>query len=198
MAFYLSQTLKSCWLNKSCCGSCSELVACTQSTAEASPWQWVHHTRCPAAPRAAEAAGHCPDRPSVPPRRTVPKFMKRSKAPDYRDKAVFGVPPIINVQRTGQPLPQSIQQAMRYLRSQCLDQVTPLPRTLGCCWAALFVVFVVFIVLWHRLSVGILHLSMCPWPSCSRAFVWHGQAGAGPALPRVPAWLPVPPGRHFP
>ncbi|XP_047932301.2 stAR-related lipid transfer protein 8 isoform X2 [Anser cygnoides] len=54
---------------------------------------------------------------------TVPKFMKRSKVPDYRDKAVFGVPPIINVQRTGQPLPQSIQQAMRYLRSQCLDQV---------------------------------------------------------------------------
>uniref|UniRef100_A0A8D0KUD6 StAR related lipid transfer domain containing 8 n=1 Tax=Strix occidentalis caurina TaxID=311401 RepID=A0A8D0KUD6_STROC len=54
---------------------------------------------------------------------TVPKFMKRSKVPDYRDKVVFGVPPIINVQRTGQPLPQSIQQAMRYLRSQCLDQV---------------------------------------------------------------------------
>uniref|UniRef100_A0A8B9RXQ0 StAR related lipid transfer domain containing 8 n=1 Tax=Accipiter nisus TaxID=211598 RepID=A0A8B9RXQ0_9AVES len=26
-------------------------------------------------------------------------------------------------QRTGQPLPQSIQQAMRYIRSQCLDQV---------------------------------------------------------------------------
>lgn len=54
---------------------------------------------------------------------TVPKFMKRSKTPDYRDKMVFGVPPIINVQRTGQPLPQSIQQAMRYIRSQCLDQV---------------------------------------------------------------------------
>ncbi|NXP70608.1 STA13 protein, partial [Ramphastos sulfuratus] len=54
---------------------------------------------------------------------TVPKFMKRSKVPDYRDKAVFGVPPVVNVQRTGQPLPQSIQQAMRYLRSQCLDQV---------------------------------------------------------------------------
>lgn len=49
--------------------------------------------------------------------------MKRSKVPDYRDKVVFGVPPIINVQRTGQPLPQSIQQAMRYIRSQCLDQV---------------------------------------------------------------------------
>ncbi|XP_062819795.1 stAR-related lipid transfer protein 8 isoform X2 [Anolis carolinensis] len=54
---------------------------------------------------------------------TVPKFMKRSKTPDYRDKRVFGVPPIVNVQRTGQPLPQSIQQAMRYIRSQCLDQV---------------------------------------------------------------------------
>ncbi|NWI12386.1 STA13 protein, partial [Crypturellus soui] len=54
---------------------------------------------------------------------TVPKFMKRSKVPDYRDKAVFGVPPVTNVQRTGQPLPQSIQQAMRYLRGQCLDQV---------------------------------------------------------------------------
>nr|XP_033801472.1 stAR-related lipid transfer protein 8 isoform X2 [Geotrypetes seraphini] len=54
---------------------------------------------------------------------TVPKFMKRSKVPDYKDKNVFGVPPIINVQRSGQPLPQSIQQAMRYVRSQCLDQV---------------------------------------------------------------------------
>ncbi|XP_043913035.1 stAR-related lipid transfer protein 8 isoform X2 [Protopterus annectens] len=53
----------------------------------------------------------------------VPKFMKRSKTPDYRDKNVFGVPPIINVQRTGQPLPQSIQQAMRFLRSQCMGQV---------------------------------------------------------------------------
>ncbi|XP_029333350.1 stAR-related lipid transfer protein 13 isoform X7 [Mus caroli] len=55
--------------------------------------------------------------------RSVPKFMKRIKAPDYRDKAVFGVPLIVHVQRTGQPLPQSIQQALRYLRSNCLDQV---------------------------------------------------------------------------
>ncbi|XP_014346376.1 rho GTPase-activating protein 7 isoform X2 [Latimeria chalumnae] len=53
----------------------------------------------------------------------VPKFMKRIKVPDYRDRNVFGVPLLVNVQRTGQPLPQSIQQAMRYLRSQCLDQV---------------------------------------------------------------------------
>ncbi|XP_038255217.1 rho GTPase-activating protein 7 isoform X1 [Dermochelys coriacea] len=53
----------------------------------------------------------------------VPKFMKRIKVPDYKDRNVFGVPLPINVQRTGQPLPQSIQQAMRYLRSHCLDQV---------------------------------------------------------------------------
>lgn len=62
--------------------------------------------------------------------RSIPKFMKRSKVPDYRDKQVFGVPPIINVQRSGQPLPQSIQQAMRYLRSQCLEKVvTLIPST---------------------------------------------------------------------
>uniref|UniRef100_A0A673VL02 StAR related lipid transfer domain containing 8 n=2 Tax=Suricata suricatta TaxID=37032 RepID=A0A673VL02_SURSU len=54
---------------------------------------------------------------------SVPKFMKRNKTPDYRGQHVFGVPPLIHVKRTGQPLPQSIQQAMRYLRSQCLDQV---------------------------------------------------------------------------
>ncbi|XP_047405243.1 rho GTPase-activating protein 7 isoform X1 [Sciurus carolinensis] len=53
----------------------------------------------------------------------VPKFMKRIKVPDYKDRSVFGVPLTVNVQRTGQPLPQSIQQAMRYLRNHCLDQV---------------------------------------------------------------------------
>ncbi|XP_021141851.2 stAR-related lipid transfer protein 13 isoform X1 [Columba livia] len=54
---------------------------------------------------------------------SVPKFMKRMKVPDYKDKNVFGVPLIVHVQRTGQPLPQSIQQALHYLRSNCLDQV---------------------------------------------------------------------------
>ncbi|XP_053434312.1 rho GTPase-activating protein 7 isoform X2 [Nycticebus coucang] len=53
----------------------------------------------------------------------VPKFMKRIKVPDYKDRHVFGVPLTVNVQRTGQPLPQSILQAMRYLRNHCLDQV---------------------------------------------------------------------------
>ncbi|KAJ7995694.1 hypothetical protein DPEC_G00247230 [Dallia pectoralis] len=54
---------------------------------------------------------------------SVPKFIKRMKVPDYKDKNVFGVPLIVHVQRTGQPLPLSLQQALRYLRSQCLDQV---------------------------------------------------------------------------
>ncbi|KAK7881974.1 hypothetical protein WMY93_028148 [Mugilogobius chulae] len=53
----------------------------------------------------------------------VPKFMKRMKVPDYKDKKVFGVPLIVHVQRSGQPLPLGLQQALRYLRSQCLDQV---------------------------------------------------------------------------
>lgn len=63
--------------------------------------------------------------------------MKRNKTPDYRGQHVFGVPPLIHVQRTGQPLPQSIQQAMRYLRSQCLDQVSPTGEPVErWCWGA--------------------------------------------------------------
>ncbi|XP_006632006.2 rho GTPase-activating protein 7 isoform X1 [Lepisosteus oculatus] len=54
---------------------------------------------------------------------TVPKFIKKIKAPDYKDRRVFGVPLLLNVQRTGDPLPRSILNAMHYLRSQCLDQV---------------------------------------------------------------------------
>ncbi|KAG8452817.1 hypothetical protein GDO86_004563 [Hymenochirus boettgeri] len=54
---------------------------------------------------------------------SVPKFMKRMKGPDYKDKNIFSVPLMLHVQRTGQPLPQSIQQALRFLRSNCLDQV---------------------------------------------------------------------------
>ncbi|XP_029027653.1 stAR-related lipid transfer protein 13 isoform X3 [Betta splendens] len=54
---------------------------------------------------------------------SVPKFMKRMKVPDYKDKNVFGVPLLVHVQRYGQPLPLGLQQALRYLRSQCLDQV---------------------------------------------------------------------------
>nr|XP_023670454.1 rho GTPase-activating protein 7-like isoform X1 [Paramormyrops kingsleyae] len=55
--------------------------------------------------------------------RVMPRFMKRPKLRDYRDRSVFGVSLQLNMQHSGQPLPLGIQQAMRYLRSQCLDQV---------------------------------------------------------------------------
>ncbi|XP_030428999.1 rho GTPase-activating protein 7-like isoform X1 [Gopherus evgoodei] len=54
---------------------------------------------------------------------TVPKFIRKIRAPDYKDKNVFGVPLLLNVQRTSHPLPKSIIQAMEYLRSHFLDQV---------------------------------------------------------------------------
>ncbi|KAM9729439.1 stAR-related lipid transfer protein 13-like isoform 2-T2 [Menidia menidia] len=54
---------------------------------------------------------------------SVPKFMKRMKVPDYKEKSVFGVPLIVHVQRCGFPLPLCIQQALSHLRTHCLDQV---------------------------------------------------------------------------
>ncbi|KAF6722172.1 StAR-related lipid transfer protein 13 [Oryzias melastigma] len=55
---------------------------------------------------------------------SVPKFMKRMKVPDYKEKSVFGVPLIVHVQRCGFPLPLCLQQAFSHLRTHCLDQVT--------------------------------------------------------------------------
>ncbi|XP_027887373.1 stAR-related lipid transfer protein 13 isoform X3 [Xiphophorus couchianus] len=54
---------------------------------------------------------------------SVPKFMKRMKVPDYKEKSVFGVPLIVHVQRCGFPLPLCLQQALSHLRTYCLDQV---------------------------------------------------------------------------
>ncbi|MGH0142959.1 UNVERIFIED_CONTAM: hypothetical protein FKN15_076964 [Acipenser sinensis] len=54
---------------------------------------------------------------------TVPKFIRKIKALDYKDRTVFGVPLLLNARRTGNPLPPSILKAMHYLRNQCLDQV---------------------------------------------------------------------------
>ncbi|XP_035681138.1 rho GTPase-activating protein 7-like isoform X1 [Branchiostoma floridae] len=53
----------------------------------------------------------------------MPRFMKRIRAPEYKDKAVFGIPLLHVLQRTGQPLPQSIIYAMDYLRRTAMDQV---------------------------------------------------------------------------
>ncbi|KAG7247505.1 hypothetical protein CRUP_036102, partial [Coryphaenoides rupestris] len=52
---------------------------------------------------------------------SVPKFMKRMKVPDYREKSVFGVPLVVHVQRCGFPLPLCLQQALGHLRKHCLD-----------------------------------------------------------------------------
>ncbi|NXV76474.1 RHG07 protein, partial [Atlantisia rogersi] len=54
---------------------------------------------------------------------TIPKFIRKIKAADYKDKNVFGVPLLLNVQRTSCPLPNGILQALDYLRSHFLDQV---------------------------------------------------------------------------
>ncbi|NXM73785.1 RHG07 protein, partial [Serilophus lunatus] len=54
---------------------------------------------------------------------TIPKFIKKPKASDYKDKNVFGVPLLLNVQRTSHPLPNGILQALDYLRNHFLDQV---------------------------------------------------------------------------
>uniref|UniRef100_A0A6Q2XCS3 StAR related lipid transfer domain containing 13a n=1 Tax=Esox lucius TaxID=8010 RepID=A0A6Q2XCS3_ESOLU len=54
---------------------------------------------------------------------SVPKFMKRMKVPDYKDRSVFGVPLIVHTQRCGYPLPLCLQQALNHLRTHCLDQV---------------------------------------------------------------------------
>ncbi|KAK7496603.1 hypothetical protein BaRGS_00012255 [Batillaria attramentaria] len=52
---------------------------------------------------------------------SVPRFMKRNKVPQFTDKNVFGVPLTITLQRTGQPLPQCVLYAMRYLRRTSHD-----------------------------------------------------------------------------
>ncbi|XP_070197545.1 serine-rich adhesin for platelets-like isoform X2 [Littorina saxatilis] len=54
---------------------------------------------------------------------SVPRFMKRNKAPQFSDKNVFGVPFTVTMQRTGQPLPQCVLYAMRYLRKTSHDAI---------------------------------------------------------------------------
>ena len=53
----------------------------------------------------------------------VPRFMKRTKTADIKDRLVFGVPLLYHLQKTGQPLPQTILYAMRYLRRQAGEAV---------------------------------------------------------------------------
>ena len=53
----------------------------------------------------------------------IPKFMRKFRAPDYRDRRVFGVPLTVTARRSGHPLPPAILQALDYLRKNALDQV---------------------------------------------------------------------------
>nr|CAD7408355.1 unnamed protein product [Timema poppensis] len=53
----------------------------------------------------------------------LPKFIRKIKSPDYKDKTVFGVPLLLSLQRNGQALPKCIQAALRWLRVNSLDQV---------------------------------------------------------------------------
>ncbi|XP_069677385.1 rho GTPase-activating protein 7 isoform X3 [Periplaneta americana] len=53
----------------------------------------------------------------------LPKFIRKIKTPDYKDKTVFGVPLLLSLQRNGQALPKCIQAALRWLRINSLDQV---------------------------------------------------------------------------
>ncbi|KAM3869075.1 rho GTPase-activating protein 7 [Diretmus argenteus] len=54
---------------------------------------------------------------------TVPKPLRKPKVSEVKGRRVFGVPLLLGVQQTGEPLPPSILKALVYLRSECLDQV---------------------------------------------------------------------------
>ncbi|XP_039288057.1 rho GTPase-activating protein 7 isoform X1 [Nilaparvata lugens] len=53
----------------------------------------------------------------------LPKFIRKIKTPDYKDKTVFGVPLVVSLQRSGYALPLCIQNALSWLRANALDQV---------------------------------------------------------------------------
>uniref|UniRef100_A0A3Q3X6R6 Uncharacterized protein n=1 Tax=Mola mola TaxID=94237 RepID=A0A3Q3X6R6_MOLML len=55
--------------------------------------------------------------------RTVPKLLRKTKGVETKGRRVFGVPLLLSVQQTGEPLPPSILRALVYLRAECLDQV---------------------------------------------------------------------------
>ncbi|KAL5284667.1 DLC1 family protein [Megaselia abdita] len=52
-----------------------------------------------------------------------PKFIKKTKIPDYKDKKLFGVPLLVLLQRSGQTLPTVLRAAFRWLQLNALDQI---------------------------------------------------------------------------
>lgn len=53
----------------------------------------------------------------------LPKFIKKIKTPAYKDHTIFGVPLTVILQKTGQCLPKSIEEALIWLRQNATDQV---------------------------------------------------------------------------
>lgn len=53
----------------------------------------------------------------------LPKFVKKIKTPDYKDKQVFGVPLLLLVQRTGHMIPLVVRSAILWLQLNALDQI---------------------------------------------------------------------------
>ncbi|KAK7925358.1 hypothetical protein WMY93_007668 [Mugilogobius chulae] len=54
---------------------------------------------------------------------TVPKPQRKPKGSEVKGRRVFGVPLLVNMQQTGEPLPPSVLRAMVYLKNQCLHQM---------------------------------------------------------------------------
>ncbi|XP_053674131.1 uncharacterized protein LOC128724430 [Anopheles nili] len=53
----------------------------------------------------------------------LPKFIKRIKTPDYKDRRVFGLPLVMNLQKYGGTVPHTIRLAFGWLERNALDQV---------------------------------------------------------------------------
>uniref|UniRef100_A0A182NMJ2 Rho-GAP domain-containing protein n=1 Tax=Anopheles dirus TaxID=7168 RepID=A0A182NMJ2_9DIPT len=53
----------------------------------------------------------------------LPKFIKRIKTPDYKDRRVFGLPLVLNLQKYGSTVPYTIRLAFGWLERNALDQV---------------------------------------------------------------------------
>ncbi|XP_053666877.1 uncharacterized protein LOC128715981 [Anopheles marshallii] len=53
----------------------------------------------------------------------LPKFIKRIKSPDYKDRKVFGMPLVLNLQKYGSTVPYTIRLAFAWLEKHALDQV---------------------------------------------------------------------------
>ncbi|XP_028401518.1 rho GTPase-activating protein 7-like isoform X5 [Dendronephthya gigantea] len=62
---------------------------------------------------------------------SVPRIFKKIISPDYKGKNVFGVPFLVNVQRTGHSLPKTILSAINHLRQSALQSVGLFRRSGG-------------------------------------------------------------------